>query len=131
MIWIAWFAFTILDSILHWWLIEKKEIPVNHFVAGLYRVSFSLILYWCWGESTTLQFCLYLIGAFFVFWLVFNIALNAWRRLPIEYLGKGSWLDRLESNIPFMAAIFWKAVLAAGMIYGYYLPELLNPSIWD
>lgn len=124
MIWILWIVFIVLDSLLHSYLIKNKY-DINHYIAASYRIVIAVTLYMFTGINNFKHFNIYLFGAFFSFWLLFNILLNYWRQLPIEYLGKASWLDRLESKVPFIASAFWKLVLAIGLIYGYYNAELI------
>lgn len=133
MIWIIWLLIVIADGLFNYFEIQKG-LNIYHGLNGLYRFFAWLILGMCFGVFSLskhfrqwdwLVILMYALGAFFSFWLLFNLLLNILRGKPLDYLGKAAILDRIESNVPFIAAVFWKAVLASGFIYAFYNTQLL------
>src|SRR5579864_1226385 len=98
MIFIIWILFIIADA--YWNAVKiKRNIHIFHGFEAIYRSIASLSL-WAIAhihELNLLQNISFVIGCFFSGWLVFNIALNAFRKLPITYLGESSILDRFEA----------------------------------
>lgn len=126
MIWIVWLLFIIEEVIRNNYLI-KKSIWINHVVEGGVRVIIAgtiiLAMFPIYGNW--LHLICWFLGAFFSFWLLFNIGLNALRGKPFGYVGKGALLDRIEALSPsILGNVFFKVVLAAGFIYGYYNTHL-------
>jgi len=119
MIFIIWFIIIVLDSLAHS-IIIKKGININHIIAGSYRIVIAILLFWWLGVHDLRHFSYYLFGAFFSFWLLFNLLLNKWRGLNFDYLGKGSLLDRIEGVLPFPYIAIFKAILSIGLIGIYY-----------
>lgn len=122
MIWVLTLAFIILDAKYNAVLINKGY-QINHYWNGTYRTVFYGLLALLFRPSLT-QDLFFIIGAFFSHWLIFNIALNLFRKLAWDYLGKGSILDRLESNAQLFV-IWCKLTLAITGVYTYYHTDLL------
>lgn len=123
MIWLIVLMFILADIILNAWLI-RNGYQIIHWLNGVYRAVFygGLVLLYQMDWKHALMF---LLGSFFLSWLVFNIGLNYARHRPIDYLGDGSMLDRLEKKLPWVVWLIWKTILSAGFIHGYFHTELL------
>lgn len=122
MIWIICSVFITTDAWYNSSLINKGY-SINHYWNATYRVIFYGLLLLLF-RPTLLQCAMFLIGIFFAHWLLFNIILNLFRGLAWDYLGKGSLLDRLESNAQIFV-IWCKLVMAIGFIYAYFHTDLL------
>lgn len=46
-----------------------------------------------------------------IFWLVFDLLLNYLRQLPLLYLGKGAWIDRMSANYKGIVMLLFKSLL--------------------
>jgi len=123
MIWIIVAAFILADVKLNAWLINGGY-KIYHWLNAIYRTVFYGGLVWAYGMEWK-EVLMFLLGAFFLHSLLFNVGLNYLRQLPIDYLGKDSVLDRLEAKIPWIVAFVWKVIAASGFIYGYYNVNLL------
>lgn len=128
MIFVIWILFIIADA--YWNAIKiKRNIHIFHGFEALYR-AVAFIGLWAithLHELNLLQNISFSLACFFSGWLVFNIALNAFRKLPITYLGEASILDRFEVLCPSrVATMFFKLCLAAGAISAFYYGTL-NP----
>jgi len=123
MIWILVVIFVLADAYLNYLRIEHGN-KINHYINGAYRVAFYGLLVYLY-HMTILQAVMFLLGSFFLAWILFNLALNFLRHKPLDYLGDGSLLDRLEKKLPFVVWLVWKVIAASGFIYGYFNTQLL------
>lgn len=127
MIWILWFLFIIEEVIRNWYVIEIKKRNINHNTEATIRIAFAtlLLLLMFPKNGNLLHVMCWFIGAFFSFWLLFNIGLNALRGKPFGYVGKAALLDKLEAVSPsIIFNVFAKLIIAISFIYGYYNTEL-------
>lgn len=124
MLWIIWLVFICEESYRNYRLIDRG-VTIKHWTEGLIRIAVATAIILLVNPPTWTHVVCWYLGAFFSFWLLFNILLNWFRGKPFGYVGKGSWLDRLENLSPsVIMPVFAKAVLAAGFIYGYYQTNL-------
>ena len=128
MIFVIWIILIIADA---YWNARKikKGVKILHGIESIYRIAAFTGLYFIFHihELNIIQNVAFGLGCFFSGWLMFNIALNWFRGLPITYLGTGSILDRIEALVPIrIATIFFKFVLACGAISAFYYGTL-NP----
>lgn len=126
MIWIIWLVFIIEEAFRNNYLINRgKDIAHNTESVVRIIVATALLLAMFPVHGTWLHVMCWYLGAFFTFWLFFNIILNALRNKPFGYVGEGSVLDRLEALSPSVIfPVLAKAILASGFIYGYYNTHL-------
>lgn len=125
MIWIVWSLFIIEEVLRNYYVIEKKKKYINHGLEAIIRLVVSIAIIIIANPATWLHVICWFIGAFFSFWLFFNIGLNALRRKPFGYVGKSAWLDKIEGISPSVSFnVFAKAAISAGFIYGYYNTHL-------
>lgn len=128
MIWILWLVFIIEEVIRNYYLI-KHEKEIDHIGEGLGRIivaTFLLLAAFPINGNLIHVLCWYL-GAFFSFWLLFNIGLNALRNKPFGYVGKGALLDRVEALSPSVIMnVFIKAIMAITFIYAFYNTHLFK-----
>jgi len=130
MIWIFWLFFIIEEVVRNYYMIKKK-LTINHGAEAVIRLCFSIALVIVMDPALWIQVVMFFLGAFFSFWLLFNIGLNALRGKPFGYVGKTAWLDKIEAFSPsIIGNVFFKAVLATGFIYAYFYPELLSSNYW-
>lgn len=128
MIFLVWILIIVADA--YWNALKIEEnVKIFHGFEALYRAMAFVALHLVFHvhELNFLQNVAFALGCFFSGWLVFNIALNGFRGLPITYLGTGSILDRIEALIPIrIATMFFKLILACGAISAFYYGTL-NP----
>lgn len=87
--------------------------PINHPWEWTWRVIFSIILLWIFGLLTIINF----LFSYFLFFLVFDPALNIVRGKPFFYLGQGAWWDRFTSEDRYLFfAIECVLVIGTGLI---------------
>lgn len=123
MIFIIVIFFILVDIKFNDWRIDRGN-KINHYWNGVYRIAFYSFLVWEFNMNF-LQALMFLLGAGFLHWILFNIGLNFLRHKPLDYLGKDSILDRLEAKVPWIVALIWKIIAASGFIYGYFNTQLL------
>lgn len=123
MIWAIVVLFVFGDAYVNYLRIEHGN-KINHVFNAAYRVAFYVILIFLY-HMPILQAVVFLLGSFFLAWLLFNIALNYLRHRPLDYLGKDSLLDRFEAKLPWIVWLIWKVIAASGFIYAYYFTSLL------
>ena len=124
MIWIICLFFIVADAYFNYYRIEVLHNNINHYFNGLYRGVFYLGLVWLYGMPL-LQAAMFLLGAFCLHSILFNLGLNFLRHKPFDYLGKASLLDRLEAKMPWIVILIWKVIAASGFIYAFYRTDLL------
>lgn len=138
MIWITFALLMAIEIAVHARLINKGTDPTpDDKKGGSNTVIYVRFLYvWAnyiifnqapWrSDGDWLLFTLYLLGVLFSHLLIFPVALNFFSkpRKAAHHLGKG-WTDRQLAKVPPIARWFWLLCLAAGMIYGYFHPQLL------
>lgn len=123
MIWFLTVIFTLADAYWNHLRIDKGN-KINHFLNAAYRIIFYGLLVYLY-RMPSLQALMFLLGAFFLAWILFNLALNLLQEKPLDYLGATSLLDRLERKLPWIVFFVWKVIAASGFIYGYYNTQLL------
>lgn len=123
MIWILVVIFVIGDAYWNHLRIEKGN-KINHFWNAAYRIVFYGLLVYLY-RMPYLQILMFLLGAFFLAWILFNLVLNFLQEKPFDYLGTASLLDRLERKLPWIVFFVWKVIAASGFIYGYFNTQLL------
>lgn len=123
MIWILVILFVAGDAYYNYLRIEHGN-KINHYWNGAYRVAFYGLLVYLY-QMSVLQTLMFLLGSFFLAWLLFNLFLNFLRKKPFDYLGNESLLDRFEKKLPWIVWFVWKVIAASGFIYGYYNTQLL------
>lgn len=135
MIWIILHIFILLESGIHWFLIEicqlnptPDKIGWENVLTVLFRsVCIYLIFFISDFQIQSLEFLMYALGALFSHLLWFPIVLNLMRGKDFWYLGENG-IDGLVNKITFgfwPARIIWLIILSAGFIYGYYNTNLL------
>jgi hypothetical protein len=134
MIWIIFSSLMILETVVHAVLIRKGIDPTPDWRKGGSTFAVAVrFAYWglTWyffnrdlSDIDWLLLSLYALGAMFLHLLIFPVLLNMLTYKPLDWLGRG-WTDRQLKKLPPIARWFWLACLAAGMIYGYFHPELL------
>lgn len=110
----TWILYIILESVVQWYLIEKKKITPNYWLVFIFRSIFAiahgiLILdvtaetFWNWLGQVALP----------IPWL-FNTLLNTWRKMPdgsrrpLDYVGKDSGiLDPIIYRYNLQRVYFW------------------------
>jgi hypothetical protein len=95
MLWILWILFIILQIVHHYYIIVVCKKSPNYIKHTLVRFIISYLLLLFFNSITILNFLI--LGT--SFWFLFDIGLNVARGLPIDYVGKNAWLDRLSAKI--------------------------------
>ncbi len=129
---LLWILFIQLEVLRNWYMIEVKDIEINHRRQVIIRCVLGFIFWIVTGiYSSNLEHAAWLIMPLMmglVFWPMFDMELNLFRGLPISYFGTGpksSWLDRKQSKWP-LPWMYFKLFLAGVSIMLYYkLPDLL------
>lgn len=123
MIWFLTIVFVIFDAYFNRLRISNGN-KINHVWNTIYRIVFYGLLVYLY-RMPYLQILMFLLGAFFLAWILFNLVLNFLQEKSLDYLGTASLLDRLERKLPWIVWLVWKVIAASGFIYGYYHTELL------
>lgn len=119
-----WITYILLESILHWYWIEKKK-SVPHYVAVfLWRGMVAA----CYGaffmdlEPNLLELLNWLLTVILPFPFVFNYALHWFLNKPIGYAGKESgWIDSWVAEHKQERVYFLMTVLMAMVWVKYFL----------
>ena len=116
-------AFALVDAYVHMRLIRSGK-QINHKKAWLVR-AIPITLFFAINFSSMHEFAGILIASCGLFWLVFDIALNVFRGLPIDYIpisGENiSVTDTLFTN-------FWDKVVTQAFIISTGLWIAISPE---
>jgi hypothetical protein len=104
-------TFCILFAYLNYYLIEKKGKRIYHFWNGLIHIAAAVagLHFFNWQTGV----CILLVARLF-----FDVSLNLFRRLPIDYVSPKpkSWVDIIEKKIFGNDGIFPKVIYFASLI---------------
>lgn len=113
---LLWLLVPIGKAVVDWYIIERLKKPVDHLIESIF-VGMAMILYGAFvfdAQAGThgAMVIVYEVSSYYIF---FELALNALRRKPLDYLGKTALTDRILSRHRWL---YWtlKAACAAGMI---------------
>lgn len=135
MIWILWHIFILFEAGIHWFLIEICQVnptPDKFSWENVLTVGFRvfcafLIFRITFMELRSLEFLMYVLGAFFSHVLFFPPLLNKMRGKKLSYLGDAGFDKFLKwaTHDSFYIRIVWLLILTSGFIYGFYNTHLL------
>lgn len=117
---ILWLIYILLDALVHWYLITKRKVDINHLIATVVRAWLFILI----GitipitESTLWPWLLFTTSSF---WNIFDPVLNLFRGKSLFYRGKNSLIDRFGRSAPIMYWSLKILFLIAGGITGYQL----------
>lgn len=136
MIWITFGILMIIEIIVHAIIINRGTDPTPDGKRGGSNTVIYVRFLYVWAnylffnqapwrsDGDWLLFTLYILGVLFTHLLVFPVMLNLFTGKTAHHLGKG-FTDKQLAKLPPIARWFWLLCLSAGMIYGYFHPELL------
>ena len=112
-----WLALIIGRAIIDYTLINKNK-TIDHVENAIVTCTLAAII--CIALKSILLFPVLLC----VHWLIFDITLNWLRGLPLQYLGRSAYTDRLLRIYAKGRVILFKTVLLAIFVTIYKLTNL-------
>lgn len=135
MIWILWHIFILFEAGIHWFLIEicqlnptPDKFSWESIITVLFRLTGCFIIFRItFMDIYSLEFLMYVLGAFFSHVLWFPVILNMIRGKPVYYLGDAGFDKFLKwaTHDSFYIRVVWLLILSSGFIYGFYNTHLL------
>ncbi len=123
MIYLIWLILIALEVFRNWYLIVKKKHNIDHEIGSMIRFAVSFAFWMAtpvFFSIRTDQWWMMPLMMGLTFWFLFDLFLNIARGKSFDYLGDGSWLDRIQKNsIGEFPSFCFKAILAVGSIVAF------------
>jgi len=108
----------LVNAYIDYYIIKKKWgkiTSLNHTFRFFIRANIftipSILLY-----DSIFKMCIAFIYSSLIFWIVFDVYLNYLRGLPTLYVGKTSWIDKVQRNknigVIFLVKIICSIILS-------------------
>lgn len=112
---------SILETVRHWYVIEKLKVSPNKLLSFIGRFLVGFVFFWYDDSNVPLQ--VKALAYLIVDWYIHDYLLNVLRGVkPIWYLNSTGLIDRFQNEVPNAFVWFvWKTMLFVSSILMYYV----------